>query len=264
MKSAGGATGRATFSFAMYRQFLAENQTMEELFACAPYGRANIVVDGRAEIANAFISTGNYYRVLGLTASPGRTILPDDDRPGAPAVATISHKYWRSRLASDPNIVGKTIDLDDMSVTVLGVLPADFRFHDGTARGEAVEIWAPLYDRIVALFLETVENGWPCQKYPNRWPDRALALLSEYEVFRKQHSLSGKLERARNHQTQLREFLGRSARQPKSLSGREVGRIRVILDRYVAKRGVPGSSTCTAARASSRSVRAPSPSMSNE
>ena len=35
---------------------------MEDLFACAPYARANIVIDGQAEIANAFISSGNYYR----------------------------------------------------------------------------------------------------------------------------------------------------------------------------------------------------------
>ena len=65
----------------MFRQFVADNRTMEDMFACAPYGRANVVVDGQADIANAFISTGNYYRVLGLTAIPGRTIVPEDDRP---------------------------------------------------------------------------------------------------------------------------------------------------------------------------------------
>ena len=65
-------------------------------------GRANLVVDGHAEIANAFISTGNYYRMLGLTASPGRTIVPDDDRPDAPPVAVISARYWRTRFGSDP------------------------------------------------------------------------------------------------------------------------------------------------------------------
>ena len=53
----GGTPGRATFSFPMYKQLLADNRTMEDLFACAPFGRVNLVVDGHAEIANAFIST---------------------------------------------------------------------------------------------------------------------------------------------------------------------------------------------------------------
>ena len=118
----GGATGRSTFSFAMYRQFLADNRTMDDLFACAPYGRANIVVDGHAEIANAFISTGNYYRVLGLTASFGRTILPDDDRPGAPPVAVISARYWRTRFGSDPNAIGKAVRFNNVPVTIVGVI----------------------------------------------------------------------------------------------------------------------------------------------
>ena len=46
----------------MYQQFVADNKTMSDLFACAPFGRLNVVVDGQAELATAFISTGNYYQ----------------------------------------------------------------------------------------------------------------------------------------------------------------------------------------------------------
>src|SRR5436190_1756753 len=53
---------RSTFSYPMFQQFVAQNRTLDDLFACAPFfGRANVVVDGRADIANAFVSTGNYY-----------------------------------------------------------------------------------------------------------------------------------------------------------------------------------------------------------
>ncbi len=116
------------------------------------------------------------------------------------------------------------------------------------AQKEAVEIWAPLYDRIVALFLETVENGWPCQHYPDGWPDRAFALLREYAELREEHTLCRKPEQAKGHHAQLREFLGRCARKPDSLTGREVGRIRLILNRYVEKRGAPDSPTCAEVR----------------
>ncbi len=109
------------------------------------------------------------------------------------------------------------------------------------AQKEAVDVWAPLYDRMVALFLETVEDDWPCQQYPAGWPDRALALLGEYAELRKEYRLCKKLERTNQHYGQLREFLGKCARNPKALTGREAGRIRLILARYVQKRGAPDS-----------------------
>lgn len=116
------------------------------------------------------------------------------------------------------------------------------------AQKEAVEIWLPLYDRIVALFLETVANDWPCQHYPDDWSQRALALLDEYQELRRKYTLCGKMERKNGHSAQLREFLGRCAREPDRLTGQEVGRIRLILNRYVEKRGEPDSPTCTKAR----------------
>src|SRR5262249_44297256 len=58
----------------------------------------------------------------------------------------------------------------------------------------------------------------------------------------------GKMERAKEHAAQLREFLGLCARKPDGLTGREVGRVRLILNRYVAKRGAPDSPTCAEAR----------------
>src|SRR5881628_616682 len=64
-KTADGQDVRASFSYAMFQQFIADNRTMTDLFACAPFGRVSVAVDGQAEIATAFVSTGNYYPVLG-------------------------------------------------------------------------------------------------------------------------------------------------------------------------------------------------------
>jgi len=121
-----GLRVRATFSYPMYQQFRADNKTLTDLFACAPAGRVNVVVDGQAEIASAFIATGNYYAVLGVTARLGRPIVPDDDRPDAPAVAVISSRYWHSRFMTDPNVLNRTIRVNDVPVTIVGVLEADF------------------------------------------------------------------------------------------------------------------------------------------
>lgn len=105
----GGQQVRATFSYPIFQDLRAANKTMTDMFAGAPFGSLNVVVDGRADIASSFISTGNYYRLLGVTAHLGRTILPEDDDPAAPPVAVISHRYWRSRFGSDPKAIGKVI-----------------------------------------------------------------------------------------------------------------------------------------------------------
>src|SRR5689334_17840530 len=117
---------RATFSYPMFQQFVTDNRTMSDLFACAPYGRLTVTVDGYAEIAEAFISSGNYYRVLGVTARLGRTLLPEDDAPTAPPAAVISSKYWHTRFGTDPAIVGRSIRVSDVPVTIVGVLPPEF------------------------------------------------------------------------------------------------------------------------------------------
>lgn len=116
------------------------------------------------------------------------------------------------------------------------------------AQKEASEVWAPYYDRIVALFFETIVDGWPCQRYPDGWADRALNLSDEHERLRQTNLLCGKPERRNGHFAQLREFLRRCATEPESLSGREVGRIRHILLCYLAKRREPNSPHCIEAR----------------
>ena len=75
-----------------------------------------------ADVASAFLSTGNYYQLLGVKARIGRTILPEDDRPTAPPVAVISSKYWHSRFGTDPSVVGKTVRVNNVPVTIVGVL----------------------------------------------------------------------------------------------------------------------------------------------
>ena len=81
-KGADNLNPRTTFSYAMFKQFVADNKTMSDLVACAPYGRLNVVVDGQADLASAFVSTGNYYQVLGIGARAEHTVSePEQERP---------------------------------------------------------------------------------------------------------------------------------------------------------------------------------------
>src|SRR4051794_2549607 len=95
-----GKNTRATFSFATYEALRTANQTLTDLFACAPFSQLNVVVDGHADLASGFAVTGNYYRVLQVPAAVGRVLGDADDQPGAPPAAVISAGYWKRRFGS--------------------------------------------------------------------------------------------------------------------------------------------------------------------
>lgn len=70
--------------------------------------------------------SGAYFDVLGATAARGRLFTPDDDLPGAATTAVISHGLWMRRFAGDPAIVGSTLLLDEVPVTVIGITEEHF------------------------------------------------------------------------------------------------------------------------------------------
>ena len=65
----------------------------------------------------------NFFRVLGIQPMLGRSFVPDDDQPGAPAVLIVSHSYWQRKFGGDRNIVGQVFEMNDRPHTVVGVLP---------------------------------------------------------------------------------------------------------------------------------------------
>ncbi len=70
---------------------------------------------------------GNFFEVLGLRPALGRLIHPSDNRtPDAHPVAVLAHHFWRAQYGSDPGIVGRTVELNRHSFTVIGVAPPDF------------------------------------------------------------------------------------------------------------------------------------------
>ena len=85
---------RSTFSYATYQQLKAANQTMTDLIAGTSLESFNFASNGTSEIATAFGVSGNYFKVLGVSAIAGRTIEESDDQPDAEPVAV--HQPSRS------------------------------------------------------------------------------------------------------------------------------------------------------------------------
>ena len=69
------------------------------------------------------VVSANYFDLFGVKPLLGRTFLPDDDKLGAPPVLLLSNEYWKNNFGSDPEIVGKTFEMNDKVHTVVGVLP---------------------------------------------------------------------------------------------------------------------------------------------
>ena len=139
-------TGRYTttsFSLLSFENFRAQRTTLSEVFAFAPFDGLNVLVDGQPEIdvAGQLVS-GTYYTGLGVSAVLGRVLTPEDDQPAAPSVAVISHRYWENRFGRDSGVVGRTLQINQIPTTIIGVTPPGF---DGTLQiGESPDITVPL------------------------------------------------------------------------------------------------------------------------
>jgi putative ABC transport system permease protein len=81
--------------------------------------------EGTEQFNGGLVSVNNF-SFLGVPAALGRTLLPDDARPGAPPVFVMSHKMWVGHFAGDPGILGQSFVLNDTPTTLVGIMPPRF------------------------------------------------------------------------------------------------------------------------------------------
>lgn len=101
---------------------------------------AGIMRNGQAETVLGQFVSGNYFTGLGVQTARGRAFSSDDDAQRNPVVV-LSHEFWRQTLASDPNVVGTSLVINGVGMTVVGVAPEGFR---GMMAGFAPVFFAPL------------------------------------------------------------------------------------------------------------------------
>jgi putative ABC transport system permease protein len=106
------------------------------------YIDASLNVDGETDVVSGAIVTGNFFDMLGLSASQGRLLSTSDDvTPMAHAVAVISHRVWQSRFGGRADIVGHEIRLNGRPFTIVGVTPPAF---PGPQLGTMLDIYVPM------------------------------------------------------------------------------------------------------------------------
>lgn len=95
--------------------------------------------DREARLVAGVQATSELFTVLGVSADRGRVFEPGDDEPGVEPVVVLSHGLWVGELGADPDVVGRTIVLDGVAHTVIGVMPEEFNFPSPETR-----FWAAL------------------------------------------------------------------------------------------------------------------------
>ena len=133
--------GPDTFSYPMYRDFADHAAVFDGVLArfATPL---SMTQNGQTERINGELVSGNFFDVLGVAPFAGRLLTPDDDRtPGGHPAAVLSHGYWTRRFGARTDIINKTISLNGVPMTVLGVAPAGFR---GVEVGTNADVFVPV------------------------------------------------------------------------------------------------------------------------
>src|SRR5437868_8055540 len=138
--SVGGERG-CSFSYPMFHQFQSLQDTFSSVTGLCGNVGLNLRGNGPATFVQGEMVSGDFFETLGVGAAVGRTFGPSDDTLGAPVVAVLGYGYWQSAFGGDPAAVGKTIWLNSVPVTIVGVAAKEFPSID-PARGRA--IWLPL------------------------------------------------------------------------------------------------------------------------
>ena len=122
---------------ANFRDWTATTASFETMAAHVVY-QVNMVRT-EAERVSGMAVSGNLLPMLGVQPALGRHFTEQEATLGGPDAVILSDRLWRTAFGADPAVLGKTVRLDDVTTTVVGVMPPDFFFPDRTT-----ELWVPL------------------------------------------------------------------------------------------------------------------------
>jgi putative ABC transport system permease protein len=131
--------GRFFVAPATFLDWRAQNGVFDRLIAYFASQSDTLTGGGDPERIESAAVSWDTFQLLGVAPALGAGFIADHDREDGPAVMLLSHGLWQRRFGGDPAIVGRTVSVSGNEVTVLGVMPADFRFPEPTT-----EIWRPL------------------------------------------------------------------------------------------------------------------------
>ena len=129
------------FSYAMFRD-LQKGQTVFTGIALHVAFGANMAFDNETMAGQGLLVSGNYFQVLQVQPALGRLFDSNDDRlVGEAPVVVLSHGFWTTKFAADPNVLNRTVKINGQTLTIVGVAAAKF---DGTTLGAKPQVFVPV------------------------------------------------------------------------------------------------------------------------
>jgi predicted permease len=137
-----GKTKEFSHSSISYPNFLDWVRSQRSFSSLAAFRQENynLTGAGEPERVKAEMVSANFFSVLGVNPVAGRLLRPEEDQVGAPPVALIGAGFWKRKFGSSPDALGKTLRLDGLGYTVVGVIPADFRYQSGNFHNSDVYV----------------------------------------------------------------------------------------------------------------------------
>ncbi len=135
-----GSHGNGSVSYPNYLDWKAQSTTLDLSAAGYPTNANLQDASGPERLALAAIDS-SVLPTLGIQPGLGRNFLPGECRANGPAVVILSDAFWRRRFNADPTVLSRTLVLDDVAQTIVGVMPAEVTY---PSRGSAIDVWRPL------------------------------------------------------------------------------------------------------------------------
>ncbi|HEY6403217.1 MAG TPA: ABC transporter permease, partial [Blastocatellia bacterium] len=132
---------RSGLSEAEFVRLRQENQSFAEIAGWYRFGQATLRGVSEPERVAAPFCTANFFRTLGVKVVLGRDFNPEEELAGRNTVVVLSHAFWQRKFAGDPEVIGRTLELDGAGVTVIGVAPASFKAPMELQADTRIDIW---------------------------------------------------------------------------------------------------------------------------
>lgn len=137
----GPNSGLCSFSYPMFKEIRAEKELFSSVAAFAGPAQLDLSGNGPASMASGELVSGNYFQTLGVRAEFGRMLEPSDEEAGAEPVMVLNYGYWQSAFGGASGTIGKTLRLNGVAFTVVGVADPNFT---RLTPGKSLDLWVPL------------------------------------------------------------------------------------------------------------------------
>jgi predicted permease len=148
-RDARGRRVQNTFSWKIFNELRAHARTIHDVIGFFPLAQINVAVNNQALLTGGVAVSGNYFSALGVPMLIGRPFTADDETAAGAPAAIISYCFWERTFALDPAAVGRTIVVNAVPCTIVGVTPKGFDgvSPGGFSRTPDVDITVPIRTR---------------------------------------------------------------------------------------------------------------------